>query len=110
MGELARNFLQPDQLTPLRERSLDGLVATHDKGLAFLLKKGLTQTDLTVRRLCLRGLGQLGRENDLPIFNAALKDPNVEVRNTAVRAIGAYGTQWIGSGRRVDDSPAAGTR
>jgi HEAT repeat protein len=64
-------------------------VSTHDKGLAFLLKKGLTQTDLTVRRLCLRGLGQLGRENDLPIFNAALKDPNVAVRNTALRAIGA---------------------
>ncbi len=89
MGELARNFLQPDQLTPLRERALDGLVATHDKGLAFLLKKGLTQTDPTVRQLCLRGLGQLGRENDLPLFNAALKDPNVAVRNTALRAIGA---------------------
>jgi HEAT repeat protein len=40
-----------------------------------------------VRILCLRGLGQLGREGDLPIFNAALKDPNVEVRYTAVRAI-----------------------
>ena len=89
MGELARNFLQPDELTPLRERTLDGLVATHDKGLAFLLKKGLAQTDLNVRRLCLRGLGQLGRENDLPLFNAALKDPNTEVRNTALRAIGA---------------------
>jgi len=88
MSELARNFLQPDQLTPLRERMLDKLVATHDKGLAFLLKKGLAQTDPTVRRLCLRGLGQLGRENDLPIFKAALKDPNVEVRNTALRAIG----------------------
>jgi HEAT repeat protein len=88
MGELARNFLQPDQLTPLRERTLDGLVATHDKGLAFLLKKGLTQTDPTVRGLCLRGLGQLGRENDLPVFNAALKDPNKDVRDTALHAIG----------------------
>lgn len=88
MSELARNFLQPDQLTPLRERTLDGLVATHDKGLAFLLKKGLTQSDTTVRRLCLRGLGQLGRENDLPILNAALKDPDKGVRNTALLAIG----------------------
>jgi HEAT repeat protein len=87
MGELARTFMQPDQLTPLRERALDGLVATHDKGLAFLLKRGLTQNDVTVRMLCLRGLGRLGREGDLPIFNAALKDPNVEVRYTAVRAI-----------------------
>lgn len=88
MGELARNFLQPDQLTPLRERALNGLVATHDKGLAFLLKRGLTQTDPIVRTLCLRGLGQLGRETDLPIFNAALKDPQIEVRNTALHAIG----------------------
>ena len=87
MGELARTFLQPDQLTPLRERALDGLVSTRDKGLAFLLKRGLTQTDASVRMLCLRGLGQLGREADLPLFNAALKDPHVEVRNTAVRAI-----------------------
>jgi HEAT repeat protein/energy-coupling factor transporter ATP-binding protein EcfA2 len=87
MGELARTFLQPDQLTPLRERALDGLVNTHDKGLAFLLKRGLTQNDVTVRMLCLRGLGQLGREGDLPIFNAALKDPDVEVRYTAIRAI-----------------------
>ncbi len=87
MGELARTFLQPDQLTALRERALDGLVTTHDKGLAFLLKRGLAQTDMTVRRLCLRGLGQLGRESDLPIFNAALKDTNVELRYTAVRAI-----------------------
>jgi HEAT repeat protein len=87
MGELARTFMQPEQFTPLRERALDGLVNTHDKGLAFLLKRGLTQTDVTVRMLCLRGLGQLGREGDLPIFNAALKDPNAEVRYTAIRAI-----------------------
>jgi HEAT repeat protein len=87
MGELARTFLQPDQPTPLRERALDGLVITHDKGLAFLLKRGLAQTDAAVRRLCLRGLGQLGRDGYLPIFNAALKDANVDVRHTAIRAI-----------------------
>lgn len=87
MGELARVFLQPDQLTPVRERALDGLVNTRDKGLAYLLKRGLTQTDGTVRLLCLRGLGRLGREGDLPIFNAALKDSNAEVRYAAIRAI-----------------------
>jgi HEAT repeat protein/GTPase SAR1 family protein len=87
MGELTRTFMQPEQFTPLRERALDGLVDTRDKGLAFLLKRGLTQTDVTVRRLCLLGLGHLGREGDLPIFNAALKDPNAEVRYTAIRAI-----------------------
>ena len=87
MSELARTFLQPDQLTPVRERALGGLVDTHDKGLAYLLKRGLAQTDVTVRLLGLRGLGQLGREGDLPIFNAALKDPNAEVRHTAIRAI-----------------------
>jgi HEAT repeat protein len=88
MGELARTYLQPEQLTPLRERALDGLVDTHDKGLAFVLKRGLAQTDATVRILGLRGLGQLRREGDLPIFNAALKDPNAEVRHAAIRAIG----------------------
>ncbi len=100
MGELARNFLQPEQLTPLRERALDGLVMSHDKGLAFLLKRGLSQTDVTVRMLCLRGLGYLGRESDLPIFNAALKDPSSEVRYTAIRAIAHMARN--GSGPAMD--------
>jgi HEAT repeat protein len=97
MGELARTFLQPDQLTPLRERALDGLVDTHDRGLPFLLKRGLTQNDAAVRKLCLRGLGQLGREGDLPIFNAALKDPDIEVRYTAIRAIAHMAHSGTGS-------------
>ena len=97
MGELARTFLQPDQLTPIRERALDGLVNTRDKGLPFLLKRGLTQNDVTVRIQCLRGLGQLGREGDLPIFNAALKDPHVEVRYTAIRAIAHMARSGVGS-------------
>ena len=87
MGELARIFMQPEQFTRVRERALHGLVNTHDKGLAFLLKRGLTQTDVTVRRLCVQGLGQLGRESDLPIFNAALKDRHVEIRYAAIHAI-----------------------
>ncbi len=97
MGELARTFMQPEQFTPLRERALNGLVDTHDKGLAFLLKRGLTQTDVTVRKLCLRGLGQLGRDGDLPIFNAALKDPNVDVRYAAIHAIAHMARNGSGS-------------
>ena len=93
MGELARTLLQPDQLSPIRERALRGLLETHDKGLAFLLKRGLTQTDPQIRALCLQGLGELGREADLPLLNAATKDQNPAIRDAALQAVGKMARQ-----------------
>ena len=101
MGELARTLLQPDQLTPVRERALYGLIETHDKGLAFLLKRGLAQTDPQIRLLCLQGLGQLGREADLPIFNNAIKDSNPAIRDAALHAIGKMARQGVASASEV---------
>ncbi len=88
MSELARVFLQPDLLPALREHALHGLLATHDKGLPFLLKRGMTHADVTVRRLSVRGLSTLGRESDLPVFIGALADLQPGIRSEALRAIG----------------------
>ena len=87
LSELARTFLQPELLPALRAHALDGLIATHDKGLPYLLKRGMTHPDPVARRLSVRGLSSLGREGDLPIFNGALKDPQPEIHHEALQAI-----------------------
>ena len=88
MGELARTFLQPDQYRRLRDRALNGLLATRDKGLGYLLKRGVTHSDPIVRALALEGLGKIGREAEVPLLTAALGDPAAEVHSAALRAIG----------------------
>lgn len=88
MSELARALIQPDQFACLRDRALNGLLTTQDKGLAYLLKRGLAHPDPAVRVLGLRGMSMLNREPDLPVFMAALNDPAPEVKAAAIRAIG----------------------
>ncbi|MBI5566337.1 MAG: HEAT repeat domain-containing protein, partial [Chloroflexi bacterium] len=88
LGEVARALLQPDQLSQYRTRAFDSLIATRDKGLAFMFKRSLAHADPQVRALSLRGLARLGRETDLPVFNAALADAALEVRMEAIRGLG----------------------
>jgi HEAT repeat protein len=88
LGEVARAWLQPDQYSQFRDRAFDSLIATHDKGLAFMFKRSLAHADPQVRALSLRGLARLGRETDLPVFNAALADAAPEVRTEAIRGLG----------------------
>jgi HEAT repeat protein len=88
LGEVARAMLQPDQLGQFRSRAFDSLIATRDKGLAFMFKRSLAHTEPQVRALSLRGLARLGREADLPVFNAALADAAPEVRMEAIRGLG----------------------
>jgi HEAT repeat protein len=91
VGELARSLLQPDQISALRDRTVSALVATHDKGLSFILKRSLAQPDPRLRANSLKGLGALNRNNELPILMAALKDPDLGVRIAAIEAIGSMG-------------------
>ncbi len=89
MGELARSFLQPDQVSVLRDRTLNALLITRDKGLGFLLKRGLGHPDASIRARSLTGLARLNRETDLPTFTAAIKDMDTGMRAAAIRAIGS---------------------
>jgi HEAT repeat protein/GTPase SAR1 family protein len=91
VGELARSLLQPDQISALRDRTVTALVATHDKGLSFILKRSLAQPDPRLRAQSLKGLGALNRDSELPVLMAALKDPDNAVRVAAIEAIGSMG-------------------
>jgi HEAT repeat protein len=88
LGEIARALVQPDQFNQLREQALNSLLATRDKGLAFMFKRSLSHADPRVRALSLHGLARLEREVDLPLFNAALTDAAPEVRTEAIRGLG----------------------
>ncbi len=89
LGEVARVWMQPNQLAVLRERALLGLISTQDKGLPFLFKKALANPDPIQRAQAIRGLGIMGREADLTILVKALQDPDPSVREAAIHAIGA---------------------
>jgi len=91
LAQLAQFFMQPDQLGPLRQRAMLALLSTQDKGLGYVFKQAMASPDPLVRALALRGLGMLGREQDLPTFEVALKDPDASVGEAAVRAMGAVG-------------------
>ena len=88
LGEVARAWLQPDQFSQFRAHAFESLIATRDKGLAFMFKRSLAHADPQVRALSLRGLARLGREGDLPVFSAALADSAPEVRTEAIRGLG----------------------
>jgi HEAT repeat protein len=91
LAQLAQFFMQPDQLAPLRQRAMLALLSTQDKGLGYVFKQASASPDPLVRALALRGLGMLGREQDLPTFEAALKDPDASVGEASVRAMGSVG-------------------
>jgi HEAT repeat protein len=88
LGEVARALFQPEQLSQFRDRAFGSLIATRDKGLAYMFKRSLSHADPQVRALSLRGLARLDREVDLPVFNAALGDAAPEVRTEAIRGLG----------------------
>ena len=93
LAEVAGQFMQPNQLPPLRERALMALLSTQDKGLGYLFKQAMSSPDPLVRAQAIRGLGMLEREQDLPTLEGALKDPDESVREAAVRAMGVIGGQ-----------------
>jgi len=93
LTHLAKQFMQPDQLPPLRERALKALLATQDKGIGYLFKQALASPDPLTRAEAARGLGMLGRESDLDTLAAAVQDPDEAVREAAVRGMGDIGGQ-----------------
>jgi len=93
LAQLAAQITKPDQLPVLRERAVMALLSTQDKGLGYVFKQAMVSPDPHLRAQAVRGLGMLGREQDLPTFVAALKDRDESVREAAVQAMAAVGGQ-----------------
>jgi len=96
LAQVAGLFMKPNLLPQLRERALTALLSTQDKGLGYVFKQAMGSSDAQSRAAGLRGLARLGREQDLPTFEAALRDPDETVQKEAVRAMGSQcGTTGI---------------
>lgn len=93
LAALGRAFLQPGLPPLLRQRLVGALIQTGDPGVPILLHRALRHADPEIRAAAARGLGWLGRTNDLPFLEGALADPHPEVRAAAVRALGDHGAE-----------------
>jgi len=93
LAQVAAQLMQPHQLPVLRERATLALLATQDKGLGYVFKQAMASSDPHLRAQAVRGLGKLGREQDLPTFQAALQDSDATVREEAVRAMAGVSSQ-----------------
>jgi len=92
LAQVAGFFMKSNLLPQLRERALMALLSTQDKGLGYLFKQAMGAPDAQLRAAGVRGLAMLGREQDLPTFEAALQDQDEPVREAAVRAMGSQCT------------------
>jgi hypothetical protein len=94
MAVLARTFLSPTILLPVRERMAEALVQTHDPGVTYLFQQGVHHELVDVKVAVLHAAGKLAREVDLmTLVDPALDDPNPRVRAAAVTTIGAMDKQ-----------------
>ena len=83
---LARFFLNPRLPGLFRDRCLEALVQSGESGVRQLFKKAVTNSDPYLRAEAILGLGALGQEEDLSLIEAALDDPNAQVRLAAINA------------------------
>ena len=60
-------------------------------GAALLAAAALLDEDPEVREEAALGLGQIGGDDDLPMFEQALRDPDPRVRGAAIEALGDLG-------------------
>lgn len=92
MAALGRAFLKPGLPMTLRRRIAEAMVATGDRGVPILFHKALRHPDPEIRIVAIRGLGWLGQESDLPFLEQALSDPEPQVRQAVVDALGEHRT------------------
>jgi HEAT repeat protein len=88
MTRLARLLMNARLPELLRDRALVALIDSGDAGVGLLLKQAIRHGDPYLRAGGALGLGVLGREQDLPLIEAALNDDYLEVRLAAISALG----------------------
>ena len=93
MSELVRLMLAPDTPNPLRERVMRTVVATRDKGLAYLFKQLTGRPEPHFRQLALRAFSLMRREADVPVIGALAGDVDRTVQSETLRALGEIGGQ-----------------
>ena len=93
MALLARTFLNPELLLPIRQKIARALINTNDPGVLYLFKQSVQHPEAEIRVAVLKALGQLGREADVEAFRVALEDPEPRVRAAATSGLGSMANE-----------------
>ena len=88
IGALAREIGDPDS----RAKDVEALLAPAPDS------KSAPVTDIPRRSLLYRTLGKIGDDSSLPLIRAALKDPDAQIQDAAIRAL----ADWPNSTPRED--------
>jgi HEAT repeat protein len=88
MARLAQLLMNPRVPALMRDRALEALVDSGEASVRILLKQAASHPDTFLRAGATLGLGVLGREQDMPLLEAALKDAEFDVRMAAIHALG----------------------
>ncbi|MBI5961079.1 MAG: HEAT repeat domain-containing protein [Chloroflexi bacterium] len=89
---LAAAMMAQEQYPSVRERALVALIASRDKNVIHVLRKGLLSADADIRRLACVGLGALGNAEAVDDLTAMLTDKDQNVKLAAALSLGALGT------------------
>jgi HEAT repeat protein len=90
MARLGQLFLNPRMPAYLRESCLIALIDSHETGVSVLFRQAATGSDASVRAGAILGLGALGQDQDLLLIDAALSDPEFQVRMAAINALDIF--------------------
>ncbi len=90
---LAQLFMTAQVPLLLRDRALIALIHSGEPGIGSLFKQTAQHPDPFTRAGAVLGLGALGREQDLALVEAALRDSHPDVQRAAVAALSLLARQ-----------------
>ncbi|HQE92770.1 MAG TPA: HEAT repeat domain-containing protein [Anaerolineae bacterium] len=92
MKFLAHIFTDKETDSSMRLRIGRALALSAGEGARAFFIQTLRQPAVAIRSAALRGLGWCGSPREMPLFEGALQDPDLEVRQSAVAALADLGT------------------
>lgn len=92
MKALAQTFADPALDQALRLRVGRALVLSAGEGARAFFIQMLRHAAVPIRCASLRGLGWSGSPREMVLITAALKDTNLDIRQSAIRALGDFET------------------
>ncbi len=101
MKILAHTFSDTDTDRSVRLRVGHALAISAGEGARAFFIQTLRQPSVAIRSAALRGLGWSGSPREMPLFEGALQDLDLEVRQSAVEALADLGTS--GAVRMLQD-------
>ncbi len=92
LNYLSAQFIAPSQYPVVRERTAAALIASRDRNVLIVFRKGVRNTDPIIRRLACLAMGAIGDPEALRDLKPLIDDRDSKVQIAAGIALGAIGT------------------